>query len=190
MLWPLVTWTILGGIYPPMGVATREFYLEVLEEALRIIGGAGADNLLIGSAATRILLSRPLSEAEDVDILIRLGDAERLLDLFSQEGHATYRRDPRWIYKAARPDVTIDLIFRAGETIELDAEHLARSSTTEIEGISLRVPAPEDLVIMKAVFDAHDRQGRWYEALRFSRCSPSIGTTFANVEKNSHPDES
>ena len=76
-----------------MGVATREFYLEVLEEALRIIGGAGADNLLIGSAATRILLSRPLSEAEDVDILIRLGDAERLLDVFSQEAYATYRRD-------------------------------------------------------------------------------------------------
>ncbi len=168
----MVIWTILEGIYPPMGGATREFHREVLEDALRILEAAGVDYLVIGSVATRSLLGMDLKETEDLDALIRRDDAERLLDVFSQEGYATYRRDGRWIYKAGRPDVTVDLIFRAGGKIMLDTEHLRRSTTSEIEGLSLRVPAPEDLIIMKAVFDAEDRQGRWYEALSMVRRLP------------------
>jgi hypothetical protein len=34
------------------------------------------------------------------------------------------------------------------------------------------VRAPEDLIIMKAVFEAEDRQGRWYEALSMVRRLP------------------
>lgn len=155
-----------------MGGATRQFYVEVLEEALGIIDAAGAEYLVIGSVATRGLLGRPLSEAEDVDVLVGMEDAERLLDVFTQAGYATHRRDEKWIYKVGRPDVTIDLIFLAGERIRLDPEHLSRSTATERDGISLPVPAPEDLAIMKAVFDAEDRQGRWYEALSILRRFP------------------
>lgn len=155
-----------------MGGATREFYLKVVREALGVLEGAAADHLVIGSMAVRALLGKPLSEAEDVDVLIRVEDAERLLDAFSTEGYTTYRRDERWIYKAARPNVTVDLIFRAGESIRLDDDHLARSTTAEIDGISLPVPAPEDLVVMKAVFDAEDRQGAWYDALSILRRFP------------------
>jgi hypothetical protein len=168
----LVTWTILEGIYPPMGGATREFHREVLEDALRILEAAGVDYLVIGGVATRSLLGMDLNETEDLDALIRLEDAERLLDVFSEEGYATYRRDPRWIYKAGRPDVTVDLIFRAGGRIVLDGEHLRHSTASKIDGLSLRVPAPEDLLIMKAVFDGEDRQGRWYEALSMMRRLP------------------
>lgn len=155
-----------------MGGATREFYLHVLREALEIIGAARAKHVVIGSVATRALLEMPLSETEDVDVLIRHGDADGLLDLFAREGYATYRRDESWIYKAARPDVTIDLIFRAGESIRLDDEHLSHSRTRVLEGISLRLPGPEDLAVMKAVFDGVDRQGRWYGALSLFRRFP------------------
>jgi hypothetical protein len=160
------------GIYPPMGAATPEFYREVFQETLAIIGAAGADSLLIGGLATRALLDMPLDEKEDIDALIRLQDAEKLLDAFANEGYATYRRDPRWIFKAARPDVTVDLIFRAGEKIEMDEEHLAHSVTTDLEGVSVRVPGPEDLIIMKAVFDGPDRPNRWYDALKLMQHLP------------------
>lgn len=155
-----------------MGGATREFYLEVLEEALGIIADARADHLVIGGLATKALLEMPLSAYEDIDVLIRREDAERLLEVFSRAGYATYRRDEGWIYKAARPDVTVDLIFGAAETVHLDGEHLGRSTTASLEGIALRVPAPEDLVVMKALFDADDRQGRWYGALSILRRFP------------------
>ena len=53
-----------------MGGATREFHVEVLGEARRIIRDAGADHLVIGGVATRSLLAMPLSEAEDLDRVI------------------------------------------------------------------------------------------------------------------------
>jgi hypothetical protein len=168
----LVTRTIVVGIYPPMGAATPEFYRQVLQESFAIIEAAGADYLLIGSLATRALLDMPPDEKEDIDALVRLNDAEKLLDAFAKKGYATYRRDPRWIFKAARPDVTVDLIFRAGERIEIDDEHLAHSTTVDVEGVPLRLPGPEDLIIMKAVFDGPDRPGRWYDALKLMRHLP------------------
>ena len=148
-----------------MGGATRDFYLAVLEDGIDLLDQAGADHLVIGGLATRGLLDEPLNLAEDIDVLVRPEDADGLLDRFAAEGYATHRRDERWIYKAAKPDVTVDLIFRAGEAILLDELHLARSTTVKMDGVTLPVPAPEDLIVMKAVFDADDRQGRWYGAI-------------------------
>lgn len=87
-------------------------------------------------------------------------------------GGATLRRDERWIFKAARPDVTVDLIFRAGERIGLDEDHLRRSIPSDIDVVSLRIPCPEDLAVMKAVFDAEDRAGAWYDAIAILRRFP------------------
>lgn len=148
-----------------MGGATRDFYLQVLEDAIDLLEQAGADHLVIGGLATRGLLDMPLNLAEDIDVLVRPEDADALLDRFAAQRYATHRQDERWIYKAAKPDVTVDLIFRAGEVILLDQLHLARSTTIMMDGVTLPVPAPEDLIVMKAVFDADDRQGRWYGAI-------------------------
>ena len=144
----------------------------MLTEALDILDADGADHLVIGGLATRALLSEPMDVSDDVDVFIRAGDAEPLLDRFSRDGFAVYRRDRRWLYKVAKPDVTIDLIFRAGERIELDDEHLGRSSIVDLEGIAVPVPAAEDLAVMKAVFDGEDRQGRWYGAIRLLKDLP------------------
>ncbi|MGH2753946.1 MAG: nucleotidyltransferase [Actinomycetota bacterium] len=155
-----------------MSGATRRFFLKVIRDSLHVIEGAGADHLVIGGLATKALLDQPLIEDEDIDVLIRSEDAERLLTRFEAAGYATYRRDESWIYKAARPDVTVDLIFRAGEVIELDDEHLARSTRASLDGVEFPVPAPEDLVVMKAIFDATTRPGRWYGALDVLRKLP------------------
>jgi Nucleotidyl transferase of unknown function (DUF2204) len=156
-----------------MGGPTRAFHQAVLRDAVRMLGASGADHLVIGGLASRALLSMPSDEAEDIDVLIRVDDAEDLLRLFARRGFSTHRHDERWIYKAAMPDVTVDLIFRAGENIELDDEHLARSTTADLDGITLPVAAPEDLAVMKAVFDGEGgRQGRWYGALAMLRRSP------------------
>jgi hypothetical protein len=152
-----------------VGGATRNYYLDVVREATGILAHEGVDHLVIGGAATRVILGLPLNEAEDMDVFIRREDAAGLLEAFAGAGFSTSRRDERWIYKAAKPDVTIDLIFRAGETIGLDDRHLERSTMVKVDDIAFPVPAAEDLVVMKAVFDADDRQGRWYGALSILR---------------------
>jgi Uncharacterised nucleotidyltransferase len=139
--------------------------VDVVRDALGLLSASDADHLVIGGLASRAMLSMPISEAEDVDVLVRPEDAGALLDDFARHGYATSRPDHRWIYKAAMPDVTVDLIFRAGERIELDDEHLSRARTVELGGVPMPVPAPEDLAVMKAVFDGQDRQGRWYGAI-------------------------
>lgn len=152
-----------------MGGATREFYLATLRESLELLRHAGSGYLVIGSVATRAHLGEPLSEAEDIDVLIRREDAARLLADFADLGFATHHRDETWIYKAARPDVTVDLIFRAGETIELDRDHLDRAASIDVDGLALRVPGAEDLSVMKAIFDGPLRRGKWYEVIELLR---------------------
>lgn len=155
-----------------MSGSTRGFFLHVLEESLGILRDAGADHIVIGGLATRALLGMPLETEEDIDVMIRREDAEMLLEVFAGKGYATHRRDEAWIYKVARPDVTIDLIFRQAERIELDDEHITYSRTVKFEGIDLRAPGPEDLVVMKALFDGGETQGRWYGALEVLRRLP------------------
>ncbi len=157
-----------------MGGATRGFYVEVVREALRILGESGRDHLVIGGVATRALFGESLDEEEDVDVLVREEDAGALLEAFAREGFATHRpHEEDWLYKAGRPDVTIDLIFREAEVIRLDDEHVARARDAKLEELELRVPAPEDLALMKAVFDAQDRRGRWYGAVEILQRFPT-----------------
>jgi Nucleotidyl transferase of unknown function (DUF2204) len=152
-----------------VGGATRAFFVDVLRNTLRILREADADHLVIGGLATRTVLQMPLSVAEDVDVLIRRDDVERLLDRFAEAGYTVHRRDERWVMKVAMPDVTVDLIFLAGQAMRLDDEHLRRSNVGPLEDIELPIPSTEDLVVMKAMFDAEDRQGKWYGALALLR---------------------
>ena len=152
-----------------MGGATRDFYVEVVSHALGLLEASGAGHLVIGGVATRALLGDSLDTDEDVDVLVAEGEADALLSRFADEGYATHRPPEGWLYKAARPDVTIDLIFRAGEKIRLDDEHLARARSARLDELEMPVPAPEDLAVMKAVFDQEDRPGRWYGALQVLR---------------------
>lgn len=168
----IVTGSTRPGTYGPVGGATFDFYLQVLRETVGIIRSAEAEHLVIGGIAERVHFGRPLSPTEDIDVLIRRQDAEPLLEQFAERGFATHVRDATWIFKAARPDVTVDLIFRAGETIELDERQLARSRIAERDGVALRIPAPEDVVVMKAVFDAPGRGANWYTAVELLRRLP------------------
>lgn len=163
---------MVPGYLPTMAGATAHFFHDVLSETLQVMDSAGAAYLVIGGVATTAYLGEPLDDEDDIDLLIRTDDAERLLEVFERAGYATHRRDEEWVYKVGKPDVTVDLIFRSAEHIELDEDHLSHSRTISHEDIDLRVPAPEDLVILKAAFDAEDRQGRWYSALKLIRsCS-------------------
>jgi Uncharacterised nucleotidyltransferase len=149
-----------------MGTASEAYWLSVLGEATGIVGRHGCPHLMIGSLATGSYLGHQWSPAQDIDVFVPRSEAEPLLRAFRDAGYSTYRKDERWLYKAARPNVTIDLIFLASETIELDDEHVRRGRVVDFRDLSIRIPAPEDLVVMKAITDNLERRGHWYDCLR------------------------
>jgi predicted nucleotidyltransferase len=146
--------------------------VSVLAEALGILEARGCPHLVIGSIATAVYLGKEWSPTQDIDLFVPKGEAEGLLEAFRDGGYAVYRKEPDWLYKVARPNVTIDLIFLASESIGLDDEMLSRAVTADFKGVPIRIPAREDLLAMKAITDTLERQGHWYDCLQLLQDGP------------------
>jgi predicted nucleotidyltransferase len=155
-----------------MGEATKEYFLAVLAEAVRLMDDNDFPHLVIGSLATGTLLDKEWVPGDDIDFFVRGQDTEAELETFEKIGYSVYRKDERWLYKVARPNVTIDLIFRASESIELEDEMLERSSLVRYDGVSIRIPAPEDSVVMKAITDSDERREHWYDCVQILERHP------------------
>lgn len=152
-----------------MGDATEKYFLAVLEETLTILADNDVEHLVIGSIANTAHLQNGWKPGSDIDFLVTERDAERCITVFPSYGYSTHVRDPYWIFKAAKPNVTIDLIFRASNRVELDDEMLAASTTRPFERFELRVPAVEDMALMFILLDSDERQGYWYDAMDYLR---------------------
>lgn len=149
-----------------MGAATEDYWMSVLSESLDLLEVRGSPYLVIGSLATGHYLEQEWNPMQDIDFFLEPGEAEQLLEPFREAGFSVYRKDERWLYKVAKPNVTIDFIFLASEAVELDRTHLTRARPAELKGVPFPVPAPEDLFVMKVLTDNLERQGHWYDCLR------------------------
>jgi hypothetical protein len=148
-----------------MGIATEEYWVSVLDEGVRLLRRSGCPYLVIGSLATGFYIGNDWNPSHDIDFFIPRARAESMLAEFEGAGFSSYRKDERWLFKVARPNVTIDLIFLASYSIELDEELMHRSAAANFKGVELRIAAPEDLIVMKAIADSPDFRGNWYESL-------------------------
>jgi hypothetical protein len=166
-----------------MGDATEKYFLAVLDETLTILHDNDIEHLVIGSVANTAHLGDHWEAGSDIDFLISKADAERCLEIFPTYGYATHVRDTYWIYKAAKPNVTIDLIFKASSRVELDDEMLAASVTRPFERFELRVPAVEDMALLFVLLDTDDRQGYWYDAMRYLRIVDDWDYFLARAER-------
>jgi predicted nucleotidyltransferase len=138
-------------------------FLRVLQEAVDALENAEVRYAFIGGVASATF-GRP-RWTHDVDLLVRPEDAERALDVLSEAGFATQKTDSFWLYKALKEGVLVDLIFRSTGDIYLDEEMLAQSTRREFKGQKLRVVAPEDLIVIKAVVHDEKTPRHWYDAL-------------------------
>src|SRR5688572_3842204 len=150
-----------------MGDATRTYFLRIFEETLTILKDASIPHLLIGSIAEAIHFSEEWDPASDIDLLVTEQDAARCLELFPEHGYATHVRDSRWISKIAKPNVTIDLIFRSADHVKLDDEIYGRGLDRAFEDIPVRVPSVEDMSILNLLLDSPERPGYVYTAMRY-----------------------
>jgi predicted nucleotidyltransferase len=118
---------------------------------------------LIGGIASSVH-GRPRT-TRDVDVFLKPSSADPALEAFSAHGFRIERTDPKWIFKAFKREVQVDVIFSTGRGIYFDDEMRARSRVAEFQGVTVRVIAPEDLLIIKAI--AHDEATprHWHDAL-------------------------
>ena len=141
----------------------RETYLKVLDQVLAAARSSQVPFAVIGGIASTALGRNRFGQ--DVDLFVAPGDAATLLDALARAGFKTQKTNPKWLYKAVRDRVLVDVIFDAWGGIRFDGEHQAHMREVQFEGRRLPVLAPEDLLIMKAnLFEEH-KPRHWFDAL-------------------------
>ena len=136
---------------------------KVLGEVGEALDAAQIPYAVIGGVASASF-GRP-RWTHDIDILVRPEDAEQTLVVLAEREFRTEMTDHRWIYKAFKYGVMVDVIFKSTGGIYLDKEMQERVLETRLDERSVKVVPPEDLLIMKAV--VHDEGGprHWHDAL-------------------------
>ncbi|SRR6266487_3792637 len=140
-----------------------ETITRTILDAVEAIERARVPYVVIGGLASS-LLGRPRM-TRDVDLLVKPDDAKRALEALAAAGFETEETNPKWIFKAARDEVQIDLIFWLKGDIYLDDEMLERSRDEELGGRTVKVMPPEDLIVVKAVIHDEQTPRHWHDAL-------------------------
>jgi predicted nucleotidyltransferase len=152
----------------PTGVATTEDpeladrFNRVLGDTVEAMEESGLRYIFIGGIASGGL-GRPRS-THDIDIFVMPEDAELALRALVKKNFQTERTDRSWIYKGFKEGILVDVIFKSKGEIYLDHEMYGRSITAEFHGKRLRLVAPEDLLIIKAVAHSELTPGHWHDA--------------------------
>src|SRR5207249_11242151 len=131
--------------------------------AVDAIQTAGYPFLVLGGLASS-LVGRP-RWTHDIELMVRPDDARDVLEALRIAGFTTEETDPVWIYKAFKDDVMVDVIFMVMGGIYLDAEMLSHSIDRSYEGLHLRIPSPEDQIVIKGIVHQEETSRHWFDAL-------------------------
>ena len=143
--------------------AADQAFTNVLHAAVDAVSKAGYPFLVLGGLASA-LVGRP-RWTHDIDFLVRPDDARDILEVFAAAGFTTEETDPVWIYKAFKDEVMVDVIFMVMGGIYLDDQMQARSIEREYEGLRLRIPSPEDQIVIKGIVHREETSRHWFDAL-------------------------
>jgi hypothetical protein len=99
----------------------------------------------------------------DIDLVIREGDAPDILRTLSEAGYETAEMEHSWLHKAHGDGVTIDLMFELKNGTRFDEQFKEHRRTAELFGTTAYVIAPEDQVASLAGTVGRDTVGKhWY----------------------------
>jgi predicted nucleotidyltransferase len=138
-------------------------FLTVLAEAVAAVEAKDIPYLLMGGISSAEL-GRPRG-TNDIDLFVRPESARLTLEALESAGFTTDQTDPRWLYKGFKDDILVDVIFRSTGDIYLDEEMLAHARLVDVRGRSVRMIAPEDLLIIKALTADEHIPHHWHDAL-------------------------
>lgn len=156
---------LLPGAEPHEGAPAADLGVvaAVLAEAVAALDDAAVPYVLIGGIASS-LHGRPRCTT-DIDLLVKPEGAPAALDALAKVGFQTERTNPNWLFKAFRRGVLVDLLFKSVGDIYLDEEMLRRAVMRCHRGTLVRVAAPEDLIVMKAIALDEETPRHWGDAL-------------------------
>jgi predicted nucleotidyltransferase len=140
-----------------------DLFLRVLDEALDALGKAGIPFLLIGGVGSAVY-GRDQG-TRDIDVFVRPETARKVLEVLGARGFDTKEVAERWLSKAIKHGVLVDVIFRSTRDILLGDEMLDRSRVMPFRGREVPLAPPEDLVVMKACAMSEDTSRYWYDAV-------------------------
>ncbi|MDQ4096827.1 MAG: nucleotidyltransferase family protein [Actinomycetota bacterium] len=154
----------MGHGAPPEGVEVDEgLFHAVLADAIAALDRDEIPYLLMGGVSSASL-GRPRG-TNDIDLFVRPEAAHLTLKALEGAGFTTDETDPRWLYKAFKHDILVDVVFRSSGDIYLDDEMMARARLVDVRGCPARLIAPEDLLIVKALTADEHVPHHWHDAL-------------------------
>ncbi len=154
----------MGHGPPPHGREVDEgLFLSVLRDTIAALEGKDIPYLLMGGLSSATF-GRPRG-TNDIDVFVRPEGARLTLEALGAAGFRTEETDPRWLFKAFKDDIMVDIIFVSTGDIYLDEEMLAHAKVVDVQGCAARVIAPEDLLIIKALAAAEHMPHHWHDAL-------------------------
>ena len=154
----------MGHGPPPHGREVDEgLFLTVLAEAVAALEDKDIPYVIMGGISSASL-GRPRG-TNDIDLFVQPESARLTLDALGAAGFTTEETDPRWLYKGFKEDIMVDVIFRSTGDIYLDDEMLAHARVVDVRGCAVRIIAPEDLLIIKALTAAEHMPHHWHDAL-------------------------
>jgi predicted nucleotidyltransferase len=140
-----------------------DLFLRVLDQALDALGKAGIPFLLIGGVGSAVY-GRDQG-TRDIDVFVRPETARKVLEVLGARGFDTREVAERWLSKATKHGVLVDVIFRSSRDILLGDDMLARARVMPFRGRMVPIAPPEDLVVMKACAMSEDTSRYWYDAV-------------------------
>lgn len=141
----------------------EDLFLDVLDASTAALDASAVPYAILGGIASSAL--GRYRWTHDVDVFVRVEDADLALAALAAVGFSIQRTNPHWLYKALRDEVLVDILFRAQGDLTYDADMIARTRRVEFKGRRVRVLAPEDLLVIKAVVHDEQTPRHWYDAL-------------------------
>ena len=144
----------------------EDVFVRVLGESTEAIERNDIPYAVIGGIPSSVM-GRPrwTEDKADIDFFVKLQDSRKTLEALAEAGFATREEDPSWLFKGTKDGVVVDVIFRSTGDIYLDDEMIQRSVLGDFKGTPVRLVAPEDLVVMKAVAHSEISPGYWHDAV-------------------------
>ncbi|MBW3607946.1 MAG: nucleotidyltransferase, partial [Actinobacteria bacterium] len=84
----------------------------------------------------------------DLDLMVRPSDAERVLELLTEAGMRAERPPEEWLLKAWDGDVLVDIIFETVEG-EVTDETIARGEELTVTSMAMNVMGLEDMFVLR-----------------------------------------
>lgn len=142
---------------------------EALCRAVGALESQGIDTLLVGGIALSYHMQGSAVVGHDVDLFIREQDVEEAVAGLEKEGFEVVRTHPEWLFKARLDGALVDVLYRLGRILELDAEMMERALHVPVNGCAVPVIGREDLALAQAGAARTTVPAHWFEAVELLR---------------------